>query len=404
MGSDIYTYAAYDYAGSAAQISGDGMSFIIGAATADDPAGHAYGSAKVFQWSGTDWVQKGLTLWGQTSPAYFGASVGISGDGNTILVHSPYDHNYARAYVWNQTTLAWEQKGSSVTLGSQLSHGGELDLTPDGNSFVLSDDAGIGYVGVFVWNGNDWSQKGNTINGLNGDRFGHNADISADGNRIVVGAPLNDADGSNTGEIKIFEWNGSSWVQKGQSFHGTLATNFDCCVANFATSMDDSGDTFAYWSTISTSPFAGMLKVFRWETSQWVQKGDDIAGGNGDNNLQNFLELSADGNGICLGFPYDFSFNDGMDNGRVKIYSWNPGLSTQDFTYARPRFYFDSAGDSLVFEKDFSSFSICDISGRLLMQTDVGGNRVNVSGLPEGVYLFKAGYGGTAFTYKFLKK
>ena len=140
-----------------------------------------------------------------------------------------------------------------------------------------------GKVKIYSWNGTGWVQKGNELVGGLEDRFGHNVNINTSGNTIVIGAPLNDTNGQNTGELKIYNLINNNWVQKGQSFFGKITTSSDCCMANFASSIDDSGDTFAYWSVTKSSPSSGSVMVYTWNGSQWIQKGDSIFGGNGNN-------------------------------------------------------------------------------------------------------------------------
>ena len=35
---------------------------------------------------------------------------------------------------------------------------------------------------------------------------------SADGARVAVGEPYNDAGGKDSGRVRVLDWNGSSWV------------------------------------------------------------------------------------------------------------------------------------------------------------------------------------------------
>ena len=50
---------------------------------------------------------------------------------------------------------------------------------------------------------------GVNIDGEGVDYFGYAVDINAAGNRMVVGAPYDDAVSSNSGHVRIFEWNDS---------------------------------------------------------------------------------------------------------------------------------------------------------------------------------------------------
>ena len=67
-------------------------------------------------------------------------------------------------------------------------------------------------------------QMGSSIEGSTGDeRLGRGASISSDGNRIAVGAPKSDDNGSESGSVDMYEWSGSAWTQMGSSIVGSAA-------------------------------------------------------------------------------------------------------------------------------------------------------------------------------------
>lgn len=102
-----------------------------------------------------------------------------------------------------------------------------LDLRGDGNydkfgysvsmpdPFTLaagSHHNGKGYVKVYRWSGNSWAQKGNdVIRTLSTDKTGYSISMP-DSNTIAVGSPEKDGIGQNSGLVRIFRWNGTTWV------------------------------------------------------------------------------------------------------------------------------------------------------------------------------------------------
>ena len=52
------------------------------------------------------------------------------------------------------------------------------------------------------------------------DQSGWSISMSSDGNIVAIGGPRNDGNGSNSGHARIYEWNGTSWSQKGQDING----------------------------------------------------------------------------------------------------------------------------------------------------------------------------------------
>ena len=56
----------------------------------------------------------------------------------------------------------------------------------------------------------DWVQLGSDIDGeVSGDQFGESVSISSNGSIIAIGAENNDGNGSNSGHVRVYEWNGS---------------------------------------------------------------------------------------------------------------------------------------------------------------------------------------------------
>ena len=59
--------------------------------------------------------------------------------------------------------------------------------------------------------------------------------MNATGDRVAIGAIWNDGNGTDAGHVRIFEWNGSSWVQQGQDIDGEAADDesgccfYECC-------------------------------------------------------------------------------------------------------------------------------------------------------------------------------
>ena len=94
--------------------------------------------------------------------------------------------------------------------------------------------ADAGHVRIFEWDGVDWQQRGDDIDAeAAGDWAGHKVDISKDGNVVIVGAPLNSANGGNAGQARVFEWNSGTgaWDQVGQDIVGSAGDHLGQAVA-----------------------------------------------------------------------------------------------------------------------------------------------------------------------------
>ena len=60
----------------------------------------------------------------------------------------------------------------------------------------------------------DWILLGDEIDGAAAhDYLGWSVSLSSDGNRVAIGAPGNDANGSDSGHVRVYQLNGSQWTQ-----------------------------------------------------------------------------------------------------------------------------------------------------------------------------------------------
>ena len=71
-----------------------------------------------------------------------------------------------------------------------------------------------GHVRVYEWSGTAWVQLGLDINGeADSDHSGSSVSMNATGSRVAIGANGNDGNGTNAGHVRIYEWSGTAWVQ-----------------------------------------------------------------------------------------------------------------------------------------------------------------------------------------------
>ncbi|MGJ8724877.1 MAG: hypothetical protein ACSHYB_10005 [Roseibacillus sp.] len=231
--------AAGDNFGISVAISGD--SAVVGA-NLDDNIGTDYGSAYVFNRSGSSWSQQDkLTAGDAAASDNFGDSVAISGDTIVVGAYSDDDAGSASgsAYVFTRSGSLWSQQ-------AKLNAGDATALAFFGESVAISDDsiavgangdshAGLSSGGVYIFtrSGSSWSQqdKLTASDAAANDNFGKTVAISGDS--VVAGAHLDDDDGSSSGSAYVFTRSGTSWSQQ------------DKLTANEAAELDRFGDSVA---------------------------------------------------------------------------------------------------------------------------------------------------------------
>ena len=88
LGSDIAGVNNYDYAGWSVDISSDGSRVVVGLRGADTNGSNS-GTTRIYDWSGTAWVQVGGDIEGSAANDYSGSFVTISGDGTRVGIGAP---------------------------------------------------------------------------------------------------------------------------------------------------------------------------------------------------------------------------------------------------------------------------------------------------------------------------
>ena len=190
-------------------LSADGKTAILGSPDADSHAGAAW----VFTRSGGAWTQQGSKLvgTGAMDPAWQGASVALSFDGNTAIVGGFRDNsNAGAAWVFTRSSGTWTQQGSKLVGTGAVypaGQGASAALSADGNIALVggyADNTLVGAAWVFTRSGSTWTQQGTKLVGTGAvdPAFqSFSVALSADGNTATVGGPMDD---SETGAAWVY--------------------------------------------------------------------------------------------------------------------------------------------------------------------------------------------------------
>jgi hypothetical protein len=330
LGSDIDGEAATNYSGTSVSISSDGSRVAIGAYR-NDGNGTDAGHVRVYDWNGSAWLQIGSDIDGEATWDYSGFSVSLSPDGSRIAIGAYYNDGngnnsgHVRIYDWNGST--WVQVGSDIDGESAEDYSGySVSLSSDGSRIAIgayqndSNGSDSGHVRIYDWNGSTWVQVGSDIDGESAEDYsGYSVSISADGSGVAIGAPFNDGNGSSSGHVRIYNWNGSAWIQVGNDIDGEAEDD----KFGWSVSISADGDRVAIGALFNdgNGTYSGHARIYDWNGSAWVQTGSDIDGEAAGDRSGYSVSLSSDGNVIAIG-AY---LNDGNGNnsGHVRIYDWN---------------------------------------------------------------------------------
>ena len=159
-----------------------------------------------------------------------------------------------------------------------------------------------------------------------GDNFGYSVSMNSDGDRVAIGATNNDDNGGNSGHMRIYSWDGSSWSQLGSDIDGEAAgDNF-----GYFVSMNSYGDKVAAgaYGNDGTASNAGHVRVY----NAFAAKVSGDAG---------FRMLSSPVSGQVLG--------------ELLTNAWTQGMTGADMTGASANVWtFDLAGQSWTALSDIS--------------------------------------------------
>ena len=110
------------------------------------------------------------------------------------------------------------------------------------------------------------------------DLSGWSVSLSSDGSRVAIGATLNDdGPGSTSGHVRIYDYNGSAWVQVGADIDGE-ATG-DQSGQSVSLSSDGSRVAIGAHLIMMEMDLTPVMSVFTIiNGSAWVQVGADIDG------------------------------------------------------------------------------------------------------------------------------
>ncbi len=271
---------------------------------------------------------------------FFGASVALSGDGQTLAVGSMGSsilQGKVTIFKYNTSTTNWDSqeiKGNNYELiGMYI--GAELSLSQNGsicafgswNAQKTKDEIGLVRVYEDITTGT-YVQMGEDI--LSGEtdnvRFGTSVALSSNGERVVIGAPQTEVDSKqNSGAVRVYEWNSTAWKQLGNTIQGGTSVG-----ARNGRTVDISGDgtriiTGAHTNKVSGQVKTGTAMIFDYNEEQqmWEAIAPNLNGASSNNNFGSSVSITASGTTIVVG---EASYDGGgrSDRGAANLYEFAP--------------------------------------------------------------------------------
>lgn len=318
---------------------------------------------------------------------YFGMSLALSADGNTLAVGVPFDDssaigingdltgtaltNSGAVYVYRLNAGSWQKEAyiKASNAGANDSFGISVALSADGNTLAVgangesSNALGVngvqnnnsanysGAAYVFKRSSNTWAQHAylKASNTEASDAFGIMLALSGDGNTLAVGAINEDSsavgiDGNqssnsqfNSGAVYVFVqtneiWSQQTYIKASNSYHDNLFGN--------SVSLSYDGNTLAvsaYWEgsnavgvngvqTNTSVNYSGAAYVFSRSNNTWSQQAY-IKASNARANAHfgTSLSVAADGNTLAISSFQESSNATGINGDQINTSAFGSG-------------------------------------------------------------------------------
>ncbi len=275
------------------------------------------------------------------------------------------------------TVTAAPAAGPIARIGAAFTHeasgddfGRSVALSADGMRVIfgapLNDGSGAdaGHARVYQRSGSTWTQLGADIDGEDaGEHSGHSVAMSANGSRVAVGAYLNDDGGTNRGQVRVLDLVGGAWAQVGTDIQPPVGT-----AAGSAVALSASGHRVVIGAPGRGST-VGYAFVYELVSGSWTQVGLTLSAA-GSYELGAAVDISDDGNRVAVGVPGSYSAD---RPGYTVVYEWSAGAWTQLGGSIAGEANGDNAGSAVSLSSDGSRIAIGAPGNRTDGSTSGGG-------------------------------
>jgi hypothetical protein len=297
-------------------------------------------------------------------------------------------------YCHNNSNALYDSFNGSISLGipynlnvtriSSTIHLRLVNLSTQAiltNSFTASDPLGVGPVSIGGWPGAPQETFVGTISYVKVLTFfqsqsGVNVSLSADGNIVAIGGFGNDANGGDSGHVRVYNYNSSKtiantlgpagWDRLGGDIDGEATNDY----SGISVSLSADGTIVAIGASRNdgiSGEDRGHVRVYKYNPSKttaitnpslpnfgpigWYRIGTDIDGEAPFNNSGYSVSLSADGTTLAIGAPYNDG--NGNDAGQVRVYKLDT-FGAITYTSSNPNVA-EIYGNAMIFIKEGAS-------------------------------------------------
>ena len=264
--------------------------------------------------------------------------------------NSPQAFQLFQAAYRPEWKLTASDGASTDRFGNSVSLSGNLAIVGANNNDDQGTDSGSAY--VFEQINDEWIQQAKLTadDGARTDRFGSSVSISGD--FAIVGAFLDDDNGTDSGSVYVFERINDEWIQ-----HAKLTADDGASGDNFGRSVGISGN-FAIVGADGdddNGASSGSAYVFERLSGAWMQR-SKLTASDGENGDRFGYSVSIYGNFCIVGAVWDD--DNGVNSGSAYVFEkpyggWVDMTETAKLT-AIDGEYSDSFGGSVSISGNFA--------------------------------------------------
>ncbi|MCK5825157.1 MAG: hypothetical protein KAG96_07100, partial [Ichthyobacteriaceae bacterium] len=199
----------------------------------------------------------------------------------------------------------------------------------------------------------NWQELTTITSASNGSRFGYSVSLNSAGDVVAVGDYDSDFNGNDAGHTEVFGNNNETWILKGDEIIGEAASD----LSGYSVSISADGNIIAVGAPWNDGKsFGGHIRIFEHVSGVWAQLGSDINGASWDISGGN-VSISADGKTVALSAS---TCDDGDKDrvGYVKIFNFNNNRWNQKGSTLRGENEFDQFGNSISLSNNGNSLSV----------------------------------------------
>jgi len=305
---------------------------LIGAPGNDDTVQDG-GTAYIFEYNGTNWIETEILV--PNNPSIddrFGSSVSVDKNYAAIgtISEDSIALNSGAVYIFEYSNNWTESAVLKASDAESDDHFG-CDLSVSGSQIVIGakeeDSDGLNAGAVYIFERNDfgiWNQSEKlTINNPEAGReLGTSVDIS--GNHVAIGAPKSDLNGLDYGVVLVYSKIGNNWFEEQVLQPDSLHT-----FAGFGASVSISSNYLIAGAPYlnASSPTEGEAYIFRNDGTIWSLQSSLEAS---DFEIEDYFgsSVSAFGHNVLIGAPGKDNLL--ADQGKSYLFKLNASLPFDD--------------------------------------------------------------------------